>query len=699
LESLSDSLSFAWNVLKVALGLGFVIFIHELGHFLLAKWNGVKVEKFSIGFGPTLASFRRGVGLRVGTGSRPPGPGDPPTWGETEYILAALPLGGYVKMLGEGGEASEAGPTAEGAEPARSSDPRAYNNKSVWGRMGIITAGVIMNVFLGIACFAFVFSRGTTETPARVGGVFPGSPAYIAGLRAGDEIVAIDGRRDVTFARLNRQVFHSARGRKIKFTVRGPGAEAERVLEIEPRRAEGAPLPTIGLYSGHDLELAEKAPFQAPPGQAAGPARPRGGFEGGDSVRGVGPEGGPIEPVKDQADLLRKLEQYRDRPIVVQVARVGPNEEPRPEAKKVDPGLVLITVPPHHFVDFGLRLAPGPIAAIRADSPAQEAGLKPGDRIVAVDGDRDFDPMRLPDYCRDHAGKPVVLAVEAAGAGSSTDVRVTPDDSPAWVEPAAPFKSADPLDIPGLGLALAVEPQVRAVQPDSPAARAGIKAGDTLRSLTVKPAKVDKTTPTKPIVFRFDDRTSSWPVAFPFLQEVPWTAIELTTDKLIKPVAVNPEPDPSRFHPLRGLAFRPLTKQVPPTGLVESLRLGAEEALDNVTSIFLIFQGLAQRRVGADAFGGMIPIAQVAYNTASRGMVDFLHFLGMLSINLAVLNFLPIPPLDGGQFLFLAAEKVRGKPLPDAALNTMQVAGIVFVLGLILFINVKDIVQLVSGFF
>ena len=57
---------FAWNVLKVALGLGFVIFLHELGHFLLAKWNGVKVETFSIGFGPTLASFRRGAGIRIG---------------------------------------------------------------------------------------------------------------------------------------------------------------------------------------------------------------------------------------------------------------------------------------------------------------------------------------------------------------------------------------------------------------------------------------------------------------------------------------------------------------------------------------------------------------------------------------------------------------------------------------------------------
>src|SRR5437763_7132310 len=151
------------NILKVAFGLGFVVFLHELGHFLLAKWNGVKVEKFSIGFGPTLASFRRGVGLRIGTGSRPPGPGDPPTYGETEYILAALPLGGYVKMLGESVVEEAA------HDPEASTDPRAYHNKSVWARMQIITAGVIMNVLLGVACFAFVASQGGIEQPAKVG--------------------------------------------------------------------------------------------------------------------------------------------------------------------------------------------------------------------------------------------------------------------------------------------------------------------------------------------------------------------------------------------------------------------------------------------------------------------------------------------------------------------------------------------------
>src|SRR5271165_32444 len=119
------------NWAKIAVGLGLVIFIHELGHFLMAKWNGVKVEKFSIGFGPTLFGFRRG---------------------ETHYVLAMVPLGGFVKMLGEGPE----------DEANKSTDPRAYPNKSVSARMAIISAGVIMNLLFGWLCFTYLFTKSRT---------------------------------------------------------------------------------------------------------------------------------------------------------------------------------------------------------------------------------------------------------------------------------------------------------------------------------------------------------------------------------------------------------------------------------------------------------------------------------------------------------------------------------------------------------
>ena len=686
-----ENVIFAWNILKAVLGLGFVIFLHELGHFLLAKWNGVKVERFSIGFGPTLASFRKGVGLRVGTGSRAPGPKDPPSWGETEYVLAALPLGGYVKMLGESVEEP-----AEGVE--RSSDPRAYNNKSVFARMQIITAGVIMNLILGLACFTFVYSNGMPDRPAIIGSVMPGSPAYKAGLRAGDEIVAIDDRRDVGYKDLLERVSLSGAGQKLRFLVRHPGSDAEQPYDIEPLRDPSGLTPTIGMMSAQGLELLPGQPFKVLPGQEMPKGMINPGFEEDDKVVAVGPEGGPLEPVADHRDYLRKVEKLRDRPVVVEVER-----KKVAGAKAVTRASVV--VPPHKMLDFGLRLTPGPVVATRPGSPAEKAGIKEGDRIVAVGGHADFDPMQLPDLARASADKPMTLAIERAEPGKPVtrlDLTVTPDASPAWVEPFDPYGRLVPLDVPGLGLALTIEPKVGAVAEGSPASKAGIKPGETLRSIVLKTRKQEgDRSRSKPITVKLDGPVSGWPMAFVAIQEIPMESVELTTDRAGTPFQVTPEIDPTshRYHALRGLVFQPLVREMPPLKLADALNRGFDETVRNVTGIFKVFRGLFQGRVGGDAFGGVISIGQVAYTASSMGWTLFVHFLGVLSINLAVLNFLPIPPLDGGQFMILTAEKVRGKPLPEPALNALTFAGLAFVLGLIVLVNGKDIFRIIQSYF
>jgi regulator of sigma E protease len=685
LENLIYVSTIVWNILKAALGVGFVIFIHELGHFALAKWNGVKVLRFSIGFGPPIISYRKGVGLRAGTGSRPPGPNDPPGWGETEYWLAYIPLGGYVMMFGENAEES----TAEGDVSA---DPRAYKNKSVWGRMQIITAGVIMNVILGFVCFTYVYTQGMLELAGRIGAVFPGSPSYKAGLLAGDEVVAIDGQRDVAFRDLMSRVRMSGSGQKIKFTIRRAGLKDEKVIEIEPVREASSPHPTIGVLPDMGLDLL-KTPFRALPGQLIDKAKPNPGFDAQDKVLAVGPEGGPLEPVQDQVEFVRLADKFRDRPLVVEVER-----------KKAEPGdsaiLAKVVVPPHRFLDFGLRLTAGPIAGIRADSPASKAGLREGDRIEKVDGDPDFDPMRLPDYARDHEGKPITLAIVRSVDGKETrlDVTLTPDSSTPWSQSFGSHLL--PLDISGFGMALAVEPKIKAVAEGSPAARAGLKVGETLRSMILTPAKEDdeKAKP-KPTTIQLDDKVvGGWPAAFVAVQEMMFDSIELTTDKSDKPIKIMPELDPSRYYPDRGLRFQNLVRKMPPLGLVDAMSRGAEETVDNIKNTVLMFRGMFQRRIGADAVGGVIPIAQVAYDAASDGWTSLLHLLGALSVGLAVLNFLPIPPLDGGQFTLLVMEKVRGKPLPEWMVNAVTIAGLVFVLCLILLVNGRDVLKLVQSF-
>src|ERR1700730_10369179 len=143
-------------IAKAALGLSFVVFLHEMGHFLAAKWCDVNVSAFSIGFGPTI-------------------PGCSFKWGETTYKLALFPLGGYVQMLGQvdGDEASH------GSED----DPASYRKKSVGQRMLIISAGVIMDVILAIVCFVIVFrGPGKDRMAGGIGAVDSGAPAFKYGL-------------------------------------------------------------------------------------------------------------------------------------------------------------------------------------------------------------------------------------------------------------------------------------------------------------------------------------------------------------------------------------------------------------------------------------------------------------------------------------------------------------------------------------
>src|SRR3954454_19361733 len=169
------------NILLLVFGFGFVIFWHELGHFLAAKWAGVKVEQFAVGFGQALISWRKGLGIRWGSSAGEYEEAktaevegvqrtDVNAIGETEYRLNWIPLGGYVKMLGQ----DDLNPNA------RSDDPRSYNAKSVPARMLVVSAGVVMNIILAGLLFMVLFRTGFTAPAPVVGYVVPGSPAQKA---------------------------------------------------------------------------------------------------------------------------------------------------------------------------------------------------------------------------------------------------------------------------------------------------------------------------------------------------------------------------------------------------------------------------------------------------------------------------------------------------------------------------------------
>lgn len=174
------------SLLAMLVTLGILVTIHEYGHFLVARRCGVHVERFSIGFGKPLLSWR---GKREGTP-----PGEEPT----EYVIAALPLGGYVKMLGEQEDALDAARAA-----------RAFSHKSLAQRSAIVAAGPIANFLLAIVLYWGIFLAGVDGLAPVVGDVEPATPAAGTGLQAGDEIIAVDGEatstwQDVRIALLDR---------------------------------------------------------------------------------------------------------------------------------------------------------------------------------------------------------------------------------------------------------------------------------------------------------------------------------------------------------------------------------------------------------------------------------------------------------------------------------------------------------------
>ncbi|MCF8024810.1 MAG: RIP metalloprotease RseP [Desulfobacteraceae bacterium] len=224
-------------VIGLVIVLGVLIFFHELGHFLTAKAFGVGVEKFSLGFGPKLASKKMG---------------------RTEYRISVLPLGGYVKMVGE--------------EPDAEIDPQdiacSFTHKPVYQRMLIVAAGPLFNFVLCIAIFFMLFSAiGVMNLKPVVGEVRPDTPAEASGIKSGDMIVAIEGRTIETWQEM-AEVVSKSRGSSMTFTVKRDGVKKDLTLVPQKETAknlfgEEQERYMIGIVAAGETETVRLNPIEA----------------------------------------------------------------------------------------------------------------------------------------------------------------------------------------------------------------------------------------------------------------------------------------------------------------------------------------------------------------------------------------------------------------------------------------------------
>jgi regulator of sigma E protease len=733
----TESLQTVWYYFLILMGFSFIIFIHELGHFLAAKWAGVRVEQFAIGF------FREIIGF---------------TKGETRYSFNLLPLGGYVKMLGqEDFEVDKSG------ELAVKDDPRSYTNKPVGKRMIIVSAGVIMNLLLAAVLFMIVFMVGLEAPEPRVGVVFPDGPADLAGLQPDDEVLSINGETINDFNEITMAVVLAKPNENLDFEVRRNGEL--KTFAFQPKEDPQLGRLQIGMTAAQSPIIVAVGPKY----ELSNPADPRPG----DVVASINgkevteqnansmladlftnPLGIESVVVKRPKDLTAEEPEYTEQPVTLHPGL----EIRRADAGKNRPQL--------------LGLAPfTQIDAVEPGSRADFAGLQVGDIVLEVDGIKNPGPQDISD--------------KIASADPERDlpflVLHKKASRPAWVY-ARPYVKVMPLSgkrkPPRLGIGYSGIadrfPRVAAIVPEiigrpTPAMEAGIPENAVIRTVAGEPvaswldiARAFQAHAGETVALGYDhDATKGQTAEFAVPHSLrtklgvgPAARIVSVAGEKYTMVSrqeagvdvddedADKETKVSVGHPLGlrtilrahagetveivyredplapsktvqvdvteemtepwvglltygvGLDFGGQMTLIQKSNPIAAVEVGVKRTYYFVMQVYQVLQRMIfARSLGVENIQGPVGILKTGRRVAERGFAQMLFFLAMISANLAVINFLPLPIVDGGHMVFLTIEKIKGSPVSVSVQIATQVIGLVLIGAAFLYVTVNDLVR------
>lgn len=597
-------LNISTNVLLVIAGIGMLIFIHELGHFLVAKKCGVRVFTFSLGFGPAI--FKK-------------------TFGDTEYRLSILPLGGYVKLAGEAPNSENTGEEWE------------FMSKKPSQRAAVLCAGVGLNAVLAFVAFIVAFAIGVPFIGTQIGDVPPGWPAWEAGLEPGDTIVGINGNADPDFEDIFTEIALTDGSSPVHLDVQ----RDNRIFDVTlyPVYDDTVGIQRIGIRPSASLEIEKIARFK----DVASPAF-EAGFQTGDKVISV------------NGATMRNGDEF----IAFISANPGQELDVRVER---DGGELDLMVTPNTNTRWmiGLSSASNKIKSIKNNSLAHTAGMRSGDEVISIDSQLVTGWSQIQNAVLQAAIGNHTIEVGRNHKTEIIELNVTDEDTAIkFLSGIYPYST------------LTIDDAIEGF----PARDAGLMPADKLVAID-------------------GNALTSWDHLLRLVVAGNGAPMSVTWEREGKftTATITPIRDEKRPFGKIGVKLKDNTvlKQY---GFLGSCRMGVSKTIVNVQRIYFTIKGFVTGRVSNKALGGPVLIAQASYESAKLGIGKLLYFLGIISINLAFINILPVPVLDGGHLMFLLIEKIKGSPVSERTLSIANYIGLGLVLTLVLFATKNDVMRI-----
>jgi regulator of sigma E protease len=558
--------------------LGVLVFIHELGHFLAAKWCNVRCDTFSIGMGPKIFKF---------------------TKGETEYAISILPLGGYVKLVGQDPR----------EEIAPDQEHRSFRHKNLWQRAFIVIAGPFANLLLAIVVFAGLMFHGFPSEAPVFNRVLPGSSAESAGFRTGDQIKSIEWSENgkaqaivpVDLDQLKKVVGKNV-GNELKFVIQ---RKEQTTAEI--------------LYTPVNLEQR-------------------------DPTTGLIQMMGGVKGVEDQA-----------------------------------PAPVLSTIVPGSWADS--RMIPTPFWV-------SSVGVSQGDGILEIPVTTAFDLENAWSQAVNlspKAGSQILLKGKWLIEGKEAKDEVL---TMAWSKVSdAPKEQLFENGFYTYNALRLVE-----VLEGSAAEEIGLKKNDILTSINGEKILG---------FYSFRERLQELASEKPSL-DVQWIRDGVVMSQTFTPrLTMNEDPltgqSKERFQ--IGASFvpfdaRPEITTVQSSSFIDASVYGVTKSFAVSGAMLKSIGYLIQGKLSRKALSGPFMIGKIAGDSYKAGWLPFVRMMAFISLNLFLINLFPIPVLDGGHLVMFGLEAIRRKPLSIKFIERWSMVGFIFLLGLMAFVSVNDIIRM-----